>query len=300
LIDKIHGMREQRFANGTVRIWVADLGNGSTGHSVKMFTTDGKLVETIGTSGTPGSSLDPIQFDQVADLAVDQSNSLYIVDGDGGMNNRLVKLDSNRKVVWSTGTLGAKAGQFSIPHSVEFDPNLDIVWVADRDNHRLQAFNVSDGHFVAEWTCMRPSSPYHIRLDPSGHNYIILDLMSAKILVLPAPQNIKAVNECHVIATTYIHPNTTKPHAFSVSKTSGALFVGELGANVTQKYVPYALSVRPPDRPKLLMSATVFEPLLVFIAFAVLLSWILKHRISSRGGKAHYHRVQKKTMSSGS
>ena len=65
LVDKIHGMRMQRLANGSVRIWAADLGNGSTGNTVKMFTTDGKLIETIGTPGTPGSSLDPIQFDQV-------------------------------------------------------------------------------------------------------------------------------------------------------------------------------------------------------------------------------------------
>ena len=223
---------------------------------------------------------------------------MYIVDGDGGMNNRLVKLDSSRKVVWSVGTLGTKPSQFYIPHSVEIDPNLDVVWVADRGNSRTQAFNTSDGHFVAEWTCMRPSSPCHIRLDPSGHNYIILDLTSAKILVLPAPQNIKAVNECHVISETTIHPNNTKPHAFSVSKTTGALFVGEIAANVTQKYVPYAVSVRSPDRPKLFVSATVFEPLLVLVAFAVLVSWILRHRIPSRG-KAHYHRVQKKTTSSG-
>lgn len=65
VVDMIHGMRLQRLANGTARIWVTDLGNGAMGHTVKMFSTDGDLLETIGTPGKAGVSLNPIQFDQV-------------------------------------------------------------------------------------------------------------------------------------------------------------------------------------------------------------------------------------------
>lgn len=204
--------------------------------------------------------------------------------------------------MWSVGTLGRKPSQFNIPHSVELDPKLDVVWVADRLNNRTQAFNTTDGRFLAEWTCMRPSSPYHIRLDPSGHHYIILDLASAKLLVLPAPDDIKSLNKCRVVSETAMHPNNTKPHAFSVSRSTGALFIGEVGANCTQKYFPYNASYRHPshhpDRPEMtFVSATVFEPLLLFLVFAVLLSWILRRRMRS-GGKPHYQRVQMKDDSS--
>lgn len=65
LVDMIHGMRLQRLANGTLRVWVTDLGNGPLGHTVKMFSSDGLLLETIGTAGQPGTSVNPIQFDQV-------------------------------------------------------------------------------------------------------------------------------------------------------------------------------------------------------------------------------------------
>lgn len=67
---------------------------GKYGHTVKQYSTSGKPVQTLGTPGKPGSALIPLQFDQPAEIFVDQNGDIYIVDGDGGLNNRLLKLTS--------------------------------------------------------------------------------------------------------------------------------------------------------------------------------------------------------------
>lgn len=49
-------------------------------------------MQVLGTPGNAGSSLIPLQFDQPAEIFVDETGEIYVVDGDGGMNNRLLKL----------------------------------------------------------------------------------------------------------------------------------------------------------------------------------------------------------------
>lgn len=59
----------------------------------------------LGSPGKAGSSLGPIQFDQPAEIFLHSSGEIYIVDGDGGINNRLMKLSKGESgvvlsVVW--------------------------------------------------------------------------------------------------------------------------------------------------------------------------------------------------------
>lgn len=65
---------------------------GKFGHTIQQYSTWGKLLQVIGTPGKAGSGLNPLQFDQPAEIFVEENGDLYVVDGDGGMNNRLLKL----------------------------------------------------------------------------------------------------------------------------------------------------------------------------------------------------------------
>ncbi|NXC18260.1 NHLC3 protein, partial [Corythaeola cristata] len=75
-------------------VWITDVGTGKYGHTVKQYSPSGKLMQMLGTPGNAGSSLIPLQFDQPADIFVEESGDMYVVDGDGGMNNRLLKLSN--------------------------------------------------------------------------------------------------------------------------------------------------------------------------------------------------------------
>lgn len=61
---------------------------------MKQYSPSGKLMQILGTPGNAGSSLIPLQFDQPAEIFVEESGDIYVVDGDGGMNNRLLKLSN--------------------------------------------------------------------------------------------------------------------------------------------------------------------------------------------------------------
>jgi hypothetical protein len=60
------------------------------------------------------------------------------VDGDGGMNNRLLKIGTDGLVQAVTSNMnGTLPGQFDIPHNIVMD-GMRRLWVADRANKRIQ------------------------------------------------------------------------------------------------------------------------------------------------------------------
>uniref|UniRef100_A0A3B3R8Y6 NHL repeat containing 3 n=1 Tax=Paramormyrops kingsleyae TaxID=1676925 RepID=A0A3B3R8Y6_9TELE len=108
-------------ASSNPTVWITDVGNGPFGHTIKQYSPSGKLLQVLGTAGEAGSSVSPLQFDQPAEIFVHSSGDIYIVDGDGGLNNRLIKLSKDLQVQWMHGEKGAGLGQFYIPHSVTVD-----------------------------------------------------------------------------------------------------------------------------------------------------------------------------------
>ncbi|XP_035867039.1 NHL repeat-containing protein 3 isoform X1 [Phyllostomus discolor] len=90
-VDTPHGM----FAASTPQepaVWITDVGSGPFGHTVKKYDSFGDLVQVLGTPGQSGAGLNPLQFDSPSELYVEDSGDIYVVDGDGGLNNRLIKL----------------------------------------------------------------------------------------------------------------------------------------------------------------------------------------------------------------
>ena len=143
-------------------LWVTDTGD----HTLKQYeVASGKLLLTLGTpsSGGGGNGTQPVlQFGNVADVAFDASGALYISDGDGGVNNRVLKLGAGTgalaasgggdtrtryAVVWAAGNGGDVAGDFSSPHSLAYDGSArgGRVWVADRNNFRVLALDAGTG-----------------------------------------------------------------------------------------------------------------------------------------------------------
>ena len=54
---------------------------------------EGEEKEVLGKVGANGTSLSPLRFDQVSDCFADKaSGALFVTDGDGGENNRVLKI----------------------------------------------------------------------------------------------------------------------------------------------------------------------------------------------------------------
>ncbi|XP_071408342.1 NHL repeat-containing protein 3 isoform X1 [Pithys albifrons albifrons] len=161
-VEMPHGMFVWNTATDS-SVWITDVGTGKYGHTVKQYNPLGKLMQVLGTPGNAGSSLIPLQFDQPAEVFVEESGDMYVVDGDGGMNNRVLKLSDDYKEIWLSGTNGTGIGQFKIPHSVTVDA-FGRVWVADRDNKRIQVFDKVTGEWLGSWSrCFSEDGPYSVR-----------------------------------------------------------------------------------------------------------------------------------------
>lgn len=197
------------------------------------------MCQVLGTPGKAGSGLDPLQFDQPAEIFVHDSGELYIVDGDGGMNNRLIKLSKEHRVLWMHAEKGQGLAQFYIPHSVTVDA-AQRVWVADRGNKRIQVFNSITGDWLGTWgSCFTEDAPYSVHLTPDKKYFVVVQLNTNQISLLDAPP-VGLIGQCNVVSVIQLSEDV-KPHLVDLDLTAGALYVAEIGAQQAQKFIPFSL-----------------------------------------------------------
>jgi DNA-binding beta-propeller fold protein YncE len=151
-------------------VYCTDDGN----HTVSKYSPEGKLLMVLGTkdqpsdSGyvqTPGNlyaSLATITrgappFNRPTGVALNSSAEIYVSDGYG--NARIHKFSPDGELLFSWGEPGSGPGQFRLPHNIWLD-RQDRVWVADRENNRIQIFDAA-GRFLDQWTdLLRPTDVF--------------------------------------------------------------------------------------------------------------------------------------------
>lgn len=117
------------------------------GHQVHKFSPDGKLLLSL---GTPGGGKEPGYFFQPNDVIVAPDGSIFVAEGHGGDNARVLKFAPDGKFLKAWGKKGTGRGEFDQPHALAFD-SKGRLFVADRSNNRLQIFD-QDGTWLDEWT----------------------------------------------------------------------------------------------------------------------------------------------------
>jgi sugar lactone lactonase YvrE len=133
---------------------------------VLKFTTAGKLLMTLGTRGVATDSgaikgnFKTVKkgagpFNVPTKVATSKSGEIFVSDGYG--NARVHRFSANGKLIKSWGEPGTGPGQFNLPHGIAVDDN-DNVYVADRENERIQVFDI-EGNLRQIWTNVcRPSA----------------------------------------------------------------------------------------------------------------------------------------------
>jgi streptogramin lyase len=152
-------------------------------HAVFRFDRTGAVSATIGTSGVPSdtgvdSTISDLHdrtatisraagpFNRPTALAVASNGDLYVADGYG--NARIHRFTAAGDLVMSWGEPGAGRGQFHIPHGLCIDSEERIL-VADRENERIQVFNLH-GDYVEEWHDVQ--RPAGLTTAPDGLTYV--------------------------------------------------------------------------------------------------------------------------------
>jgi DNA-binding beta-propeller fold protein YncE len=130
------------------------------GHQVIKFSPDGKVLLTLGALGG-GTGAEG--FFQPNDVATAPNGDVYVSEGHGGDNARIVIFDRSGKYLREFGKKGTGPVEFDQPHALAFDAKGRL-FVGDRSNNRIQILT-PDGTFLEEWTQFSRPSGIHIRGD---------------------------------------------------------------------------------------------------------------------------------------
>lgn len=136
LFKVAHGLRVDRQGN----VWTTDNGN----HVLRKFSSDGKLLQTVGEEGVPGK--DGKHFRSPDDIVFNSNGEIYVADSGNG---RIVRLAADGGYISEWGKKGKAQGEFATAHGLAIDAQ-DRIYVADRGNNRVQVFD-REGKFVSEW-----------------------------------------------------------------------------------------------------------------------------------------------------
>jgi hypothetical protein len=154
-----HGIHADRDGN----VWVVDgLGRGSKGHQIIKFSADGKELMRLGKPGVTGTG--PDEFNAPSAIITNAAGELFVGDGHGGNTNaRIMKFTKDGKLIKSWGKKGSGPGELDTPHALAMD-SQGRLFVADRNNNRVQIFD-QEGNYIADWKQFSRPSGVYIRND---------------------------------------------------------------------------------------------------------------------------------------
>ena len=144
-------------------------------HQVLLYDTAGNLQSSLGTRDQAAMQA---PFNHPADICVAPSGELYVADGYG--NSSVHRFSADGDYITSFGSPGSGPGEFRVPHSVRVSQD-GRVYVADRENHRVQVFT-QEGDFITEWTDFK--CPMGVHIDSNQVVYVTDQIPRVSIYTL--------------------------------------------------------------------------------------------------------------------
>jgi sugar lactone lactonase YvrE len=155
--DRPHGLRIDKEDN----IWTTDVRD----HIVYKMNPDGRIVNVLGVRGNAGEmhQFGHLRlFNEPNDIAFGPHGDVFVVQGHGKGDPKVVKFDKDGNFIKTWGKKGTGPGEFDIAHSIVIDAK-GLLYVADRNNARIQVFD-GDGKYIRE--SKHPGPPCGLFLSP--------------------------------------------------------------------------------------------------------------------------------------
>ncbi|XP_069082230.1 peptidyl-glycine alpha-amidating monooxygenase isoform X2 [Pleurodeles waltl] len=228
-----HGLTVDKDGN----YWVTDVAL----HQVFKLGAQGgdSPLLVLGKAFQPGS--DKSHFCQPTDVAVDPATGNFYVS-DGYCNSRIMQFSPLGKFILQWGeessSPAAKAGQFSIPHSLALLPDLRQLCVADRENGRIQCFRLETGDFVKEIKHKAfGSEVFAVSYVPGGLLYAV-NGMHYMTDTAPVQGFLMNFSSGEIIDTFLpVRKSFDMPHDV-VASEDGTVYVGDAHAKTVWKFAP--------------------------------------------------------------
>ena len=126
-------------------------------HTVRKMTPEGRMLLEIGVPGEAAPFMSGTPFHRCTHTALCPDGNIFVSDGYG--NARVHKYDPAGRLLHSWGESGSGPGQFNLVHNIVADDD-GWIYVADRENHRVQVFDTA-GRYETQWNNLhRPCGLY--------------------------------------------------------------------------------------------------------------------------------------------
>ena len=241
-----HGFTVDRDGN----LWTTDTNDEPAGpkigQTVLKLSPSGRVLMTIGTPGVAGTG--PGTFDRPTGVAIAPNGDIFVSDGHSGNKSgagRIVKYSPTGTFIRAWGRLGTEPGNFRDPHDLYIGGTRGYVYVADRQNNRIQVFD-QDGTFVAAWRQFgQPSSVF---VDKRDNLYVGSTYQDPSTRESPAGPNNRAIVVGDAITgeLRYLIPDPGDLAKMTDTGTSasgiavddaGNIYAADVGFNNLRKYV---------------------------------------------------------------
>lgn len=245
-------------------LWTTDINNADTvlgmpaldphgkplGQTTLKISADGKILLTLGTPGTGG--IGPDMFDRPTGVAIAANGDIFVADGHSGNKSnsgRIVKFSPQGRFIKAWGRRGTEIGNFRDPHDLFVGGSKGYVYVADRQNNRIQVFD-QEGNFITAWTQFGQPSSVHV--DANDHLYVgasYQDPTKGNVMAASDGPNDRAIVIGNAITgeLKYLIPDPGDLSKMTDTGTSasgiavddrGNIYAADVGFNNLRKYVP--------------------------------------------------------------
>lgn len=183
IFDNPHGLKLDAQGN----IWATD----TAAHIVVKMNPQGRIQMVLGVKGraTDWHQAGHLRcFNEPNDIAFGPKGEVYITQGHGKGESRVMKFDGDGNFLLTWGGEGKGEGQFNQPHAVLVDPKGQVI-IADRSNQRLQVFD-ADGKYLREKK--HPGTPCGLALCSDKKHIMMAHGHAGRIMKLDMDLNLLA------------------------------------------------------------------------------------------------------------
>jgi DNA-binding beta-propeller fold protein YncE len=114
---------------------------------VRKCSLAGEMLLEIAAPGGGAPFMSGRPFNRCTHSTEATNGDIYVSDGYG--NARVHRFSAGGDLIASWGECGSDPGQFNVPHNICSD-DRDRIYVADRENHRIQIFDAG-GRYLTQW-----------------------------------------------------------------------------------------------------------------------------------------------------
>ncbi|KAK9308172.1 hypothetical protein QLX08_001670 [Tetragonisca angustula] len=215
---------------------IAKLKKGEYNQETMFSNPKPSLV--LGEAFIPGN--DDKRFCKPTAVAVESNGDFFV--SDGYCNSRIIKFNAKGERILKWGrTTYAHAERdpvpnaFNVPHALALASELNLLFVADRENGRVVSFFANNGTFYKEYKDFKRIGPFIYSVAyAKGRLYLINN---------PSDYNIHVqgfvldINSGNILFTFRPGQDMDRPHDIAVSEDGSEIYVVELNKNTVYKFL---------------------------------------------------------------